>query len=112
LAEREKERRTDGKSKTLLTGTGLLMEGPIRRKLRSSGRKISWALCRIPVRPFDYIVKAGHPKTVTAEMTNWHVNARTVRESNIEASTQSRLYFPGAPFGGMAGIDVFREIRK
>jgi hypothetical protein len=45
-------------------------------------------------------------------MTNWHVNARTVPESNLEASTQSRLYFPGAPFGGMPGIDVFREIRK
>jgi hypothetical protein len=27
LAEREKERRTHGKSKTLLTGDGLLMEG-------------------------------------------------------------------------------------
>ena len=72
----------------------------------------SWALCRIPVRPFDYIVKAGHPKTVTGEVTNWHVNARTVRESNIEASSQSRLYFPGASFGGMPGIDVFREIRN
>ena len=33
--------------------------GPTRRKLRSSGWKISWTLCRIPVRPFDYIVKAG-----------------------------------------------------
>jgi hypothetical protein len=78
----------------------------------AAAQKISWALCRIPVRPFDYIVKAGHPKTVTGEVTNWHVNARTVRESNIEASSQSRLYFPGASFGGMPGIDVFREIRK
>src|SRR5208282_1229864 len=23
--------------------------------------KISWTICRIPVRPFDYIVKAGQP---------------------------------------------------
>jgi len=30
----------------------------------------------------------------------------------MEASSQSRLYFPGAPFRGMLGIDVFWEIRK
>src|SRR5215469_523679 len=35
---------------------------PIRRKLRSRGRKISWTLCRIPVRPFVYIVTAGQPR--------------------------------------------------
>ena len=29
------------------------------RELRSTGRKTSWKFCRIPVRPFDYIVKAG-----------------------------------------------------
>jgi hypothetical protein len=23
--------------------------------------KISWTTCRIPVRPFDYMVKAGQP---------------------------------------------------
>jgi hypothetical protein len=51
----EKEEIAKGKKKQRngrkpLTLTGLLMEGPIRRKLRSSGRKISLALCRIPVR--------------------------------------------------------------
>jgi hypothetical protein len=34
LAEREKERRTHGKSKTLLTGGGLLMEGTDSRGTR------------------------------------------------------------------------------
>jgi hypothetical protein len=29
----------------------------------AAAQKISWALCRIPVRPFDYIVKAGHRPT-------------------------------------------------
>jgi hypothetical protein len=32
---------------------------------------ISWTICRIPVRPFDYMVKAGppaRPKTVTGEV--------------------------------------------
>ena len=27
----------------------------------SSGRKISWTICRIPVRPFDSVMKAGQP---------------------------------------------------
>ena len=35
------------------------------------GRKILWTICRIPVRPFDQIVKAGNsaqPKTATGEI--------------------------------------------
>jgi hypothetical protein len=35
------------------------------------GRKILWTICRISVRPFDQIVKAGNsarPKTVTGEI--------------------------------------------
>ena len=41
--------------------------GPVRRKLRSSGRKIPWGLCRIPVRPFDYIAKAGQRLRIARE---------------------------------------------
>ena len=44
--------------------------GPIRRKLRSSGRKISWTLRRIRVRLFDYILRAGqtaHAKTLIGD---------------------------------------------
>jgi hypothetical protein len=29
--------------------------------LKRGRSKISWTICRIPVRPFDYIVKAGQP---------------------------------------------------
>ena len=28
---------------------------------RGSGRRIAWTICRIPVRPFDYVMKAGQP---------------------------------------------------
>ena len=41
--------------------------------LKRGRSKISWTICRIPVRPFDYIVKAGQParpRTVTGEWRN------------------------------------------
>ena len=38
LAEREKESRTHGKSKTPLTGSGLLMEGPLGFSVAMQGR--------------------------------------------------------------------------
>jgi hypothetical protein len=44
----------------------------------SSGRKISWTICRIPVRPFVYVVKAGQPagpKTVTGEVMTQYLVA-------------------------------------
>jgi hypothetical protein len=43
---------------------------PVLERGRS---KISWTMCRFPVRPFDYIVKAGQaalPKPVTGEWRN------------------------------------------
>lgn len=45
--------------------------GPSAFLQRSSGRKISSTICRIPVRPFDYVVKAGQsarPMTVTGKV--------------------------------------------
>src|SRR5271166_4755516 len=43
-------------------GLGDQTQLPEPRLLRycSSGRKFSRTICRIPVRPFDYIVKAGN----------------------------------------------------
>ena len=29
--------------------------------LKRGRSKISWTICRIPVRPFDYVVKGGQP---------------------------------------------------
>ena len=45
---------------------------------RSSGQKISWTICRIPVRPFVYIVKLGQParpKTDTGEVMTQYLVA-------------------------------------
>jgi predicted nucleic acid-binding protein len=51
----------------MLETRGLFSKGvPFNAKARRS--KISWTICPIPIRPFDYIVKAGQParpKTVT-----------------------------------------------
>jgi hypothetical protein len=51
--------------------------GPVR--LRSSGRKISWTICRIPVRPFVvHMVKLGQPgrpKSDTGEVMTQYLVA-------------------------------------
>jgi hypothetical protein len=50
-----------GVSKSL-TRAGFSLVAQVPGESQSAeGAKISWTICRIPVRPFDYIVKAGQP---------------------------------------------------